>query len=311
MGISMKYLRALFAICLIPVMAGCSSSGQVIDGWNNCVIGGAVAGAAGGVLLDGSAPGAIVGAGLGAVAGTLLCGDGDSDGDGVSDDKDKCPGTPAGVAVDASGCPIDTDGDGVADYMDKCPKTPGGVNVDANGCALDSDGDGVPDFLDLCPATPNGAKVDKHGCPTDSDKDGVPDYADKCGGTPKGTQVDADGCAIKVAILYIHFAFDSAQIMLDRGDTGQSLATAIQVMSERPNERVRIVGFADSTGAEAYNQQLSERRAAAVRQYLINNGGVAADRMEVEGRGEAEPAVSNQTREGRATNRRVELELLK
>jgi OmpA-OmpF porin, OOP family len=60
----------------------------------------------------------------------------DSDGDGVPDDRDKCPDTPRGVSVDADGCPIDSDGDGVPDYLDKCPRTPKGVEVDANGCPL-------------------------------------------------------------------------------------------------------------------------------------------------------------------------------
>ncbi len=58
----------------------------------------------------------------------------DSDGDGVPDDRDKCPDTPAGVSVDADGCPIDTDGDGVPDYLDKCPGTPAGAKVNPMGC---------------------------------------------------------------------------------------------------------------------------------------------------------------------------------
>lgn len=58
----------------------------------------------------------------------------DSDGDGVPDDRDKCPDTPSGVAVDEDGCPKDSDGDGVPDYLDKCPDTPKGTKVDANGC---------------------------------------------------------------------------------------------------------------------------------------------------------------------------------
>jgi OOP family OmpA-OmpF porin len=58
----------------------------------------------------------------------------DTDGDGVFDDLDKCPGTPAGVQVDRDGCPLDTDGDGVYDYLDKCPGTPAGVKVDQDGC---------------------------------------------------------------------------------------------------------------------------------------------------------------------------------
>jgi len=58
----------------------------------------------------------------------------DSDGDGVFDYLDKCPGTPAGVKVDAVGCPLDTDGDGVYDYLDKCPGTPAGAKVNTEGC---------------------------------------------------------------------------------------------------------------------------------------------------------------------------------
>jgi len=118
----------------------------------------------------------------------------DSDGDGVPDYLDKCPGTPAGTAVDKDGCPLDSDRDGVTDSLDKCPGTPAGVKVDKDGCPLDSDGDGVPDYLDKCPGTPVGVKVDQAGCPLDSDGDGVPDYLDKCPGTPAGVKVDKDGC---------------------------------------------------------------------------------------------------------------------
>ena len=120
----------------------------------------------------------------------------DSDKDGVADKYDKCPNTPAGVTVDANGCPVDGDGDGVPDYLDKCPNTPKGVKVDANGCPVDSDGDGVADYLDKCPNTPKGVTVDANGCPVDSDGDGVPDYLDKCPNTPKGVQVDANGCPV-------------------------------------------------------------------------------------------------------------------
>ncbi|QKQ28084.1 thrombospondin type 3 repeat-containing protein [Candidatus Reidiella endopervernicosa] len=77
----------------------------------------------------------------------------DSDGDGVLDDKDRCPDTPKGVAVDAVGCPLDSDGDGVVDMHDQCPDTPKGAAVDTKGCQLDSDGDGVVDMKDQCPNT--------------------------------------------------------------------------------------------------------------------------------------------------------------
>ncbi|NVJ66133.1 MAG: OmpA family protein [Gammaproteobacteria bacterium] len=60
----------------------------------------------------------------------------DSDGDGVIDANDRCPGTPAGARVDAYGCPLDSDGDGVYDYQDACPNTPAGAKVDDKGCQI-------------------------------------------------------------------------------------------------------------------------------------------------------------------------------
>jgi len=120
----------------------------------------------------------------------------DSDHDGVYDGLDKCPGTPAGAHVDATGCPTDSDGDGVPDGIDQCPNTPKGATVDAKGCPIDSDGDGVPDGIDQCPGTPAGTTVDEKGCPMDSDGDGVPDGLDKCPNTPKGAMVDANGCPL-------------------------------------------------------------------------------------------------------------------
>jgi OOP family OmpA-OmpF porin len=118
----------------------------------------------------------------------------DSDGDGVRDDADKCPGTPRGALVDKRGCPVDSDGDGVPDGLDRCPRTPHGATVNAEGCPVDSDGDGVPDGLDKCPNTPPAAGVDANGCPSDSDGDGVFDGLDRCPDTPKGATVDALGC---------------------------------------------------------------------------------------------------------------------
>ena len=119
---------------------------------------------------------------------------GDSDGDGVPDNFDKCPGTPAGVPTDANGCALDSDGDGVPDYLDKCPGTPAGVAVDTSGCALDADGDGIPDAQDKCPESAAGVAVGPDGCALDSDGDGIVDAQDKCPNTPVGVKVSADGC---------------------------------------------------------------------------------------------------------------------
>ena len=93
----------------------------------------------------------------------------DSDGDGVKDELDKCPGTPAGEKVDARGCSqsqFDADSDGVPDYLDQCPGTPSDESADANGCSpsqKDDDDDGINNKIDICPGTPKGEKVDRYG----------------------------------------------------------------------------------------------------------------------------------------------------
>ena len=89
----------------------------------------------------------------------------DSDGDGVADHLDKCPGTPKDVKVDAVGCPLDTDGDGVPDYLDKCPGTPKGTKVDAAGCPIDSDGDGVARQPRQVPEHPQGLQGGRQRLP--------------------------------------------------------------------------------------------------------------------------------------------------
>jgi OmpA-OmpF porin, OOP family len=71
-----------------------------------------------------------------AAAAAVVVAEKDSDKDGVPDSADKCPDTPAGIKVDANGCPIDSDNDGVPDYLDKCPGTPAGAKVDAEGCVV-------------------------------------------------------------------------------------------------------------------------------------------------------------------------------
>lgn len=110
----------------------------------------------------------------------------DADKDGVSDKKDKCPGTPANVAVDKTGCPLDGDGDGVADYLDKCVALAG--TAATNGCP-DTDKDGIADADDQCPT--EAGKADLKGCP-DADGDGIINSKDKCPDV-KGI-VAFDGC---------------------------------------------------------------------------------------------------------------------
>jgi outer membrane protein OmpA-like peptidoglycan-associated protein len=118
----------------------------------------------------------------------------DSDGDGVLENRDRCPDTPSGAQVDGTGCPSDSDADGVPDGVDRCASTPPGASVNASGCTQDSDGDNIADGLDRCPDTEPGVLVDPNGCPKDSDGDSIPDGLDRCSETPRGATVDALGC---------------------------------------------------------------------------------------------------------------------
>ena len=143
-------------------------------------------------------------------------------------------------------------------------------------------------------------------CP-DEDGDGVCDEFDACLGTPPNTRVDATGCPLPVAQvasikLKVNFAFDSTvvqeQYFNDLGELAKFLKRFDQV-------DVSIDGYTDSVGAETYNQQLSQRRAQAVVDMLVNTYGIDASRLKAVGYGEANPVASNDTAEGRAENRRV------
>ncbi len=230
----------------------------------------------------------------------------DSDGDGVVDPQDRCPNTTAGVQVDATGCPIDSDHDGVPDVSDKCPNTLAGLRVDpTTGCPADADGDGVADVDDKCPETVRGVAVDPTGCPRDSDGDGVPDVGDKCPGTAPGTAVDANGCAASAPVVLegVSFVTGSAKLTLS---SQAPLDRAVAALRERPEQRVVIEGHTDNAGSRDANIRLSKARAEAVRAYFISKG-IPATRLTSVGLGPDQPVASNDTPEGRAKNRRVQL----
>jgi OOP family OmpA-OmpF porin len=143
--------------------------------------------------------------------------------------------------------------------------------------------------------------------PVDSDGDGVPDDRDRCPGTPVGTRVDADGCPLAVAKvasvkLKVNFAFDSDKVeerfFADLGELAEFLKRFEDI-------QVDVEGHTDSIGPEDYNQQLSQRRAQAVVDLLVNEYGIPASRLQPVGYGENKPVASNDTEEGRAENRRV------
>jgi OOP family OmpA-OmpF porin len=292
----------------VLLVAGCASTNGGSGGWEReakCALAGAAIGGAAGSSEDSDA--ALGGAAVGAFLGAVICSfiDDDSDGDGVKDADDRCPGTVEGAEVDQNGCELDFDGDGVPDRLDECPDTAAGAKVDARGCELDSDGDGVVDSMDQCPNTPAGANVDANGCELDSDGDGVVDSSDQCPGTPAGTAVDNTGCELAAAyeLKGVNFEFDSAKLT---ADSKASLDDGLKILMRHTDLEVEIAGHTDSTGAEAYNQQLSLRRAEAVRDYLVANG-VDAARLTVKGYGESQPVADNASKEGRAENRRVEM----
>jgi OOP family OmpA-OmpF porin len=241
----------------------------------------------------------------------------DTDRDGVKDSDDLCPNTPLAVEVDARGCPFDSDGDGVPDYLDRCPNTPAGARVTLDGCPLDSDSDGVFDGLDRCPNTPAGAEVDASGCPVDSDGDGVYDGLDRCPDTPRGSEVDQYGCPRPIPIPPpppvvftfeggVNFGFDSAALT----DQGQAALRAIgdTLVTAENLGTITVEGHSDSLGDAEYNLELSRRRAEAVRDFLVQSfPQLAGTQFTVRGLGESRPIASNDTEEGRARNRRVEI----
>ncbi|MBK6899344.1 MAG: OmpA family protein [bacterium] len=247
----------------------------------------------------------------------------DSDGDGVFDGLDQCAETPRGANVDSYGCPTDGDGDGVLDGLDKCPDSAPGAVVDARGCVsdVDTDGDGVFDSADKCPATPAGAKVDGSGCPLDSDRDGVYDGLDQCPETPQHLKVDAEGCPIAITatetqlldtgmIRTTAITFKTASAELDQADT-REIDEIGATLVRWPELQIEIGGHTDSQGADAANQQLSERRAQTVLDYLVAKfPEIRTSQFSVKGYGETQPLADNATVDGRAQNRRVEFKVL-
>jgi outer membrane protein OmpA-like peptidoglycan-associated protein len=140
----------------------------------------------------------------------------------------------------------------------------------------------------------------------DSDRDGVTDDKDRCPNTPAGTKVDAVGCFLEITLRGVLFDVNSAELTAAARAT---LDTVIADIKRLPadlaaNFRITVEGHTDSTGADAYNLDLSNRRSGSVRDYLVE-GGLPASILTATGKGEAEPVDSNATAEGRANNRRV------
>lgn len=201
----------------------------------------------------------------------------------------------------------DSDNDGVLDSKDNCPDTTEGMAVDSNGCAKDSDKDGVVDASDKCPGTLADAEVDSRGCAKnkDNDNDGIVNASDDCPNTAGGAVVNNRGCTLEASIDLNNVQFKTGTALLN-SSSKVILDEVASTLNDNKHLNFEVAGHTDNTGNYQYNVNLSESRANSVRDYLIIKG-VESDRLTAKGYGPDKPVTSNDTREGRSSNRRVEL----
>lgn len=178
----------------------------------------------------------------------------------------------------------------------------------------DRDGDGIPDRDDQCPTEPGPAPT---GCPPDDDEDGIPNVEDKCPTEPETRNgfEDDEGCPDLVPAEFEDLAgilegihFDTNKDVI-KPDSKPILDRAVEVLKKYPQVRIEVSGHTDSNGEYAHNVDLSQRRAESVRKYLVDNG-IEESRIETRGAGPNEPIATNDTAEGRAENRRIEVKIL-
>ncbi len=260
------------------------------------------------------------------------CPEPDNDRDGILDEDDKCPLIPEDKDgfQDEDGCPEgnvnDRDGDGILDNVDKCPDDPEDFDQfeDEDGCPdPDNDQDGILDVDDLCPNDPEDKDgfEDEDGCPDlDNDKDRILDKDDKCPNEPEtynGTE-DEDGCpdrgrvvvtdtAIEILDM-VYFEYNKAIIKSQSFPILDAVAATLQ--GNPSIQLIEVQGHTDERGNDAYNLDLSDRRAAAVKKYLEDKG-VDAKRLESQGYGETQPVDNRHNEAAWAKNRRVAFLILK
>ena len=243
-------------------------------------------------------------------------------------------GTPSGRALLSFGySPVvpepepepDTDGDGYVDSLDGCPYEPEDFDgfEDHDGCPdLDHDGDGILSPWDKCPDEPEDFDLwfDTDGCPeTDNDEDGILDPDDSCPNEPEtfNEYQDEDGCPDVVPIVVttthieigdkIFFDFDSEKIQPRSDLLLDAIAETITAHPELT--AIQIEGHTDTQGPESYNLRLSERRARAVLEALVERG-VDVQRLRSVGYGESRLVMEGETDEAHEANRRVEFLIL-
>ena len=225
------------------------------------------------------------------------------------DDHENAIGSSNQVWVTIRETSTDSDHDGISDIADKCPGTLSGHKVDINGCVTekDADGDTIIDDVDKCPNTPKGVAVDKTGCTPslDTDKDGVPDIKDICPTTQSGIKVGLLGCAETGTIVLdgVNFKTNSAELT---PNSSNILDKVVKSLRQVPSMKLEVAGHTDASGAALSNQVLSQKRAETVVRYFKERN-IDTSGMTAKGYGESKPIADNKTKEGKAKNRRVEL----
>lgn len=262
------------------------------------------------------------------------CPDIDDDQDGVIDRDDQCKTekeTKNGYQ-DEDGCPDqvpDADGDGIVDAKDACPKDPEDKDgfEDEDGCPdLDDDADGIPDTVDQCKTEKEiyNKFKDEDGCADtvpDTDKDGFTDDVDQCPNEPEtfNGNKDDDGCpdegkskvvivGSNIKILEKVFFATGKDAVLERS-FGLLRQVAAVLKAHQELKHVRVEGHTDNVGKPEKNLDLSQRRAANVRSFLIKEG-IDGERLQAVGYGQEKPVDNNKTASGRENNRRVEFVIL-
>jgi outer membrane protein OmpA-like peptidoglycan-associated protein len=242
------------------------------------------------------------------------CPDTDNDQDLLVDTADSCPNEPEDVDTfeDDNGCPDpDNDQDGVLDEDDTCPAEAGTSATE--GCP-DADSDTVMDSADEC--VNEAGSVDAFGCP-DRDGDLVPDHRDECpdekapdGIDPKRDSGCVRGFYIAAAAIVVTetIQFDSGRATIKAASNKTLDGIAALLVAHPDIKKVEVGAHTDSQGDDAANQALSEKRATAVKDYLVKKG-VDAGRIDAVGYGETKPIGDNATAAGRTQNRRVEIDI--
>ncbi|MDB4955149.1 MAG: OmpA/MotB domain protein, partial [Myxococcales bacterium] len=260
------------------------------------------------------------------------CPEPDNDRDGILDEDDKCPNIPEDKDgfQDEDGCPEgnkgDRDGDGILDEVDKCPDDPEDFDgfQDEDGCPdPDNDQDGILDVDDLCPNDPEDKDgfEDEDGCPDpDNDKDRILDKDDKCPNEPETYNgfEDEDGCPDRGRVVVtdtsieildmVYFEYNKAVIKSESYPILDAVAATLQ--GNPSINLIEIQGHTDERGDDAYNLDLSDRRAKSVREYLQGKG-VDEKRLTSQGYGETQPLDRRHNEAAWAKNRRVAFLILK